>query len=95
MLQQQQKPLPQDLASLQEWMKRTSMGGCYLQGQDSDVWKDPDHSDLISLKPPGEHDMLSSLVTTNLAKYHRLIGRFFKVRDLCPSQAELPQKTYF
>lgn len=90
MLQQQQEPSPQDLAFLQEWMKRPSMGGVYLTGRDRNVWEDPVHGDLIALKPIQKNSIFSSWVTTKFIRdFHRTIGRYFKVCILHISQEKV------
>ena len=80
MLRQQHEPKSHDLAFLQEWMKRPSMGGVYLFGRDRDTWEHPVPGDLITLSPDHGTDLLSSWLTAkSIQRYHRLIGRYFKV----------------
>jgi hypothetical protein len=50
MLAKQNGPLGRDLAFLQEWIKRPTMGYVYLLGPDSDVWEKPDLAVLIVLR---------------------------------------------
>ena len=59
-LQEQKEPSPQELAFLQEWMKRPTMGGIYLYGLDRHVWDNPVPADLIALKPRQKNGIFSS-----------------------------------
>lgn len=83
MLQQQQEPTPQDLAFLQDWMKRPTMGGVHLIGRDSHVWENPIDGDLIALKSCQRNDLFSSWVTTGFIRmYHQIVGRYLMVSTL-------------
>ncbi|KAL8838166.1 MAG: hypothetical protein Q9176_005249 [Flavoplaca citrina] len=74
------KPNPRDLAFLQEWMKRPSMGNVYLLGQDSDVWANPEESDLIALQARYCDSPLSRWMSDILVHwYHQTIGKRLRV----------------
>lgn len=80
LLQQRQAPSTQDLAFLQDWMTRPSMGGVYLLGRDSHVWERPVEGDLITLKPCQANDAFSSWVANKfIRRYHQALGRYFRV----------------
>ena len=73
-------PNLRDLDFIVHYMKTPSMGNVYLLGPDSDIWKDPDHLDLISMDPKKSGNCVSKAVAVIVLKwYHRLIGRRFKV----------------
>ncbi|KAI4103509.1 MAG: hypothetical protein LQ339_004234 [Xanthoria mediterranea] len=70
------KPNPRDLAFLQEWMRRPSMGNVYLLGQDSDIWANPEESDLIALQARHSDSPVSRWMSDTLVHwYHQAIGR--------------------
>lgn len=74
-----------DLAFLQQWMKRPSMGSVYLLGRDSKVWSEPDLSDLIALHARHAEDPFTRwLSNTMVHAYHRVVGRFFRVMASVP-----------
>lgn len=74
------KPNPRDLAFLQEWMRRPSMGNVYLLGQDSDIWANPEESDLIALQARYSDSPVSRWMTDTLVHwYHQAIGRKLRV----------------
>ena len=74
------KPNPRDLAFLQEWMKRPSMGNVYLLGQDSDVWANPEESDLIALQARDCDNTVSRWMSDILVHwYHQTIGKRLRV----------------
>ncbi|KAM0798017.1 hypothetical protein BDR22DRAFT_823820 [Usnea florida] len=72
-------PNPRDLAFLQQWMKRPSMGDVYLLGRDSDIWSKPDTSDLIALNARTAEDAFTTWVADRAVHWwHRSIGRFLR-----------------
>jgi hypothetical protein len=72
------EPNPRDLKSLQEWMKRPSMGSVFLIGRDRNVWNYG--QDLIALKPSAPGNKFSAwLVDTLTPLYHYTLGRYHKV----------------
>ena len=74
------KPNPRDLAFLQEWMRRPSMGNVYLLGQDSDIWANPEESDLIALQARHSDSPVSRWMSDTLVHwYHQAIGRKLRV----------------
>ena len=81
-----QKPVnSRDLGFLQEWMRRPTMGNVYLIGRDSDIWSEPDLSDLIALRAGHSDDLFTQwLSDTFVHTYHRVIGRFFRVLLFVP-----------
>ena len=80
------KPVnPRDLSFLQEWMRRPSMGNVYLIGRDSDIWSKPNLSDLIVLRARHSDDLFTQwLSDTFVSAYHRVVGRFFRVKSFVP-----------
>ena len=71
---------PRDLAFLQQWMQRPSMGNVYLLGRDSNIWSETDSSDLIALHARHAEDPFTRwLSDTVVHAYHRAVGRFFRV----------------
>jgi hypothetical protein len=51
------------------------MGNVYLLGPDSDIWDNPDHSDLIVLKRRNNHSLVSRVLSDFLIRwYHHLLG---------------------
>jgi hypothetical protein len=72
------EPKPRDLKSLQEWMKRPSMGSVFLIGRDRNVWNHG--QDLIALKPSAPRNKFSSWLVDNLTPlYHFTLGRYHRV----------------
>ncbi len=72
-------------------MERTSMGNIYLLGPDSDIWSNPDVSDLIALSARHSDDPFTTWVTdTVIHWWHRLIGKYFRVRLLALLVHNLP-----
>ena len=83
-----QKPNPQDLAFLQQWMVRPSMGNVYLLGQDSDTWSKPDEWDLIALQARYAGDPFTTWVHDSLVHWwHRCLGKYVRV---CSTFTPLP-----
>ncbi|MCJ1398042.1 hypothetical protein MMC11_001239 [Xylographa trunciseda] len=78
-LSDMKQPRPQDLAFLQKWMKRPSMGCVYLLGQDSDIWEKPERTDLVALNRCKSEGVFSLWVTeTVIHQYHQLVGKYFR-----------------
>ncbi|KAI0435712.1 hypothetical protein F4803DRAFT_567435 [Xylaria telfairii] len=76
-------PSEQDFRSLQIGMKTPSMGNVYLLGVDSDVWENPDASELICLKPNKTDSLITRFFTNKLITlYHHIIGHHFKVYNM-------------
>ena len=94
-LYQLQTPNPQDLAFLQQWMKRPSMGCVYLLGRDSDLWENPDLKDLVALGPRQRDSLFSSWIANSLIyTYHKLIGWHFRVRTFSSPTPQWLADTY-
>ena len=84
-LAQLQKPNPQDLGFLTEWLDRPDMGGIYLEGQDSDVWEKPDRLDLIVMKSRKNESWLSAWMSDSFIHwYHWTIGSRLTVGNSGP-----------
>jgi len=78
---QLQKPNPRDLRFLNEWLLSPDMGGVSLEGQDGDVWENPDRRDLIVLKARQNDSLLSAWMSDRLIHwYHQVIGFRLAVR---------------
>ena len=74
---------PHDLDFLQQWMRRPTMGNVYLLGRDSNIWSEPNSSDLIALHARQTDDPFTRwLSDTIVHAYHRVIGKFFRVMVL-------------
>ena len=77
------RPLKRQLAELNTWMERPTMGNVFLEGSDRLTWNKPDRDDLMTLQPPSREDGFTSDLTLALVGYyHRLIGRYIHVRSL-------------
>lgn len=77
------KPNHRDLGFLQQWMRRSDMGGVYLVGQDSDTWSDPDLSDLVALQARHADDPFTTWVTDKAVHWwHRVVGRYLRASKL-------------
>ena len=77
------KPSAHELHFLQQWMKRPTMGGVYLLGQDSDIWSNPKMSDLVTLRSTFSEDPTTLWITEHAVKWwHQIIGRHFRVNAL-------------
>ncbi len=73
-------PNPHDLAFIQEWMIRPTMGNFYLLGQDSDIWSNPNISDLIALNARHADDPFTAWVTNKAVHWwHRVAGKYLRV----------------
>ncbi|KAL9070527.1 MAG: hypothetical protein Q9161_004824 [Pseudevernia consocians] len=76
-------PNPRDLAFLQEWMIRPTMGNVYLLGRDSDIWSIPDISDLIALNSRHADDPFTAWVANKAVHWwHRVAGKHLRVLAL-------------
>ena len=74
-------PSPRDLAILQEWMQRPTMGSVFLIGRDRNVWSHG--QDLIALKGRDSSNKFSLwIIDTLTPMYHYAFGRYYKVT--CP-----------
>ncbi|KAI0384842.1 hypothetical protein F5Y04DRAFT_277577 [Hypomontagnella monticulosa] len=73
-ISQAQKPRERDINLLREWLRRPDMGGLFLKGIESEIWKEVNGNDFIS--PANEDiDGFNSLVTSPIINiYHRLYG---------------------
>lgn len=79
-----------DLAFLQEWMKRPSMGNVYLLGQDSDIWSNPDIPDLIALNARRADDPFTAWVTNKAVHWwHRIVGKYLRVSIFVPLRSRI------
>jgi hypothetical protein len=57
------------------------MGGVSLEGQDSDVWENPDRPDLMVLKARRNDSLLTTWMSNRLIPwYHQTIGFRLAVR---------------
>lgn len=71
-------PSPRDLAILQEWMQRPTMGSVFLIGRDRNVWSHG--QDLIALKGRDSRNRFSNWIVDKLTPlYHYAFGRYYKV----------------
>ena len=61
-------------------MRRPSMGYVYLLGQDSDIWANPEESDLIALQARHSDSPVSRWMSDTLVHwYHQAVGRRLRV----------------
>lgn len=75
------RPLPGNVERLDTWMKRTTMGGVYLEGEDHNIWSEPDLDDMVNLKPPTAEDSFTSEMTLKLVRqYNSMLGRHIHAR---------------
>ena len=87
-------PNPRDLAFLQEWMIRPTMGNVYLLGRDSDIWSNPDISDLIALNSRHADDHFTAWVTNNAVHWwHRVAGKHLRVSPLTVEKYDLLKRS--
>jgi hypothetical protein len=71
-------PSPRDLAILQEWMQRPTMGSVFLIGRDRNVWSHG--QDLVALKARDSSNRFSNWIVDKLTPlYHYTFGRYYKV----------------
>ena len=83
-------PNPRDLAFLQEWMIRPTMGNVYLLGRDSDIWSIPDISDLIALNSRHADDPFMAWVANKAVHWwHRVAGKHLRVLALTIGEYDL------
>ena len=79
-------PSPQNLSFLQRWMMRPRMGNVYLLGPEGHIWENSQPSELLAIRPSISDNWFTRFSSTILVRwYHRIIGRFFRVRDVCLS----------
>ena len=58
-----EKPNPRDLRFLSDWLSRPDLGGIYLTGQDSHIWKEPDRLELAVLKARRNESIFTALLS--------------------------------
>jgi hypothetical protein len=72
------RPHSADLKTLQEWMRRPSMGKVFLLGRGRNIWHDG--QDLVALKSRTSSNKFSAWIVDTLTPlFHYFIGKPFKV----------------
>ena len=62
------------------------MGNVRLVGQDSNVWSEPDKSDLIALQARHANDQLTAWVSNTVVHWwHQIIGKYLRVLNSSPT----------
>ena len=62
-------------------MRRPSMGGVYLIGEDSEIWSNPDMRDIVALRANHVDDPCTKWIADRAVRWwHRIVGKYIRVR---------------